>query len=99
VIDPVMGTRDPLIQDVEALSAHCWAGAIKLLGQRTGTHTPDFTQPATMVFAQWQVPYVYPVHPSGGNDTVAFWVGLDGYIPFKPLGLLQAGVRADVHET
>jgi len=97
-IDPVMGARgDPLIQEAGEFGPTGWAGALKLLA--TGSSTSDFTQPATMVFAQWQVPYVYPVHPAGETDTVAFWVGLDGYAPLNPLGLLQAGVAADVHET
>ena len=56
-------------------------------------------QPARMVFAHWQLPYVPPISP---NETtaVAFWVGLDG----KPSSgepaskpVLQAGITAQVN--
>jgi hypothetical protein len=83
-----MGARDPLI--TAAGGGNSWAGIVRRIKD------PSFTQPATMVFAQWQVPYVPPIHPAGGQDTVAFWVGLDGYAPDSPIGLLQAGVAAKV---
>jgi Peptidase A4 family len=60
----------------------------------------DFTSPATMVFAQWIVPEIIPVEPGSDDQTVAFWVGLDGAPENIPEAaatqVLQAGIAATV---
>lgn len=53
-------------------------------------------EPANLVFAEWQVPRLYPV--AGDPDiplTVGFWVGLDGSDPTS-YELLQAGTAATI---
>jgi Peptidase A4 family len=88
-IDRVLSARDPLPR----VNGNNWAGASQTM--RAGT---DYADPATMVFAQWVIPQVWPLTP---NETikVAFWVGLDGH-PMLPepasKQVLQAGVAAQV---
>jgi len=94
VIDPVMGSRDPL-PTIAAVESR-WAGVVKLMSTASGS---DFDQPATMVFAQWQLPSVFAV---SADETlaVAFWVGLDGHPSLSgPASkqVLQAGIAAQVN--
>src|SRR4051794_40499844 len=59
----------------------------------------DFTHPATMVFAQWQLPEVPAIIPNDDMIAVAFWVGLDGYSQLDgpaATQVLQGGVVAQV---
>jgi Peptidase A4 family len=75
-----------------------WAGIVRARGTFAGS---TFQTPATMVFAEWVVPTVLPVAPSGTDLQIGFWVGLDGV---SGVGLsdpaqhqvLQAGVAAIV---
>ncbi len=95
-VDPIMSTRDPLRRTADELGTNGWAGVVKLMAPAQGS---DFTQPATMVFGQWQLPEVPAISP---NDTiaVAFWVGLDGAPSLdEPAAkqVLQAGVAAQVN--
>jgi Peptidase A4 family len=96
-IDPVMSNRNPLIGG-SALGPQLapgefdqpgWAGVVKYMDMSQGS---DFTQPATMVFGQWQVPSVPAITP---NEVMrlGIWVGLDGADTGE---LLQAGVAAVV---
>src|SRR5262245_16301988 len=68
-IDLVMSARAPLPR---VRYQNNMAGAYRSM--HAGT---DYANPATMVFAQWVIPQVWPLTP---NETikVAFWVGLDG---------------------
>jgi hypothetical protein len=65
----------------------------------SGAKGSDYTVPATMVFAQWQLPLVSKLTPDA-TMVVAFWVGLDG---FEGLGgpaskqVAQAGIAAQVN--
>jgi len=96
VVDRVMSARDPLLTVADDFAESRWAGVVKMMSTAKGS---DFTQPATMVFAQWQLPDVLAVSP---NETlaVAFWVGLDGFVGLgEPASkqVLQAGVAAQVN--
>ena len=95
-IDPVMSARDPLARGPDRFGATGWAGVVKLM---SSSRTADFNQPATMVFAHWQLPFVPSVSP---NETiaVAFWVGIDGDPALgEPASkqVLQAGIAAQVN--
>ncbi len=95
-VDPVMSARDPLPAAADEFGAHGWAGVIKPISQAQGS---DFTQPAMMVFGQWQLPCVPPISPNE-KIAVAFWVGLDGAPSLgEPAAkqVLQAGVTAQVN--
>lgn len=96
-IDAVMSERDPLsAAAVDQFGVHGWAGAVKLMSQAPKS---DFTQPATMVFGEWQLPEVPPLTPDA-TIAVAFWVGLDGHSSAgEPASkqVLQAGVAAQVN--
>ncbi len=65
-----------------------WSGAFRR--QSPGS---DFSDPATMVYAQWVIPEVLGVDPGDGDLQVGFWIGLDGA---DQMELLQAGVAAIV---
>jgi hypothetical protein len=95
-VDRVMRARDPLSGAATESGIDRWAGIVKLMSQAKGS---DFTQPATMVFGQWQLPNVLPVTPNE-RIAVAFWVGLDGAPSLgEPASkqVLQAGVAAQVN--
>jgi Peptidase A4 family len=95
-IDPVMSARDPLIQASDEFGATGWAGVVKMLAHKAGS---DFTQPAAMVFAQFELPDVQRKTPNDETIAVAFWVGLDGFsaLPHPAdTQVLQAGVVAQV---
>ena len=86
-IDPVMSGRDLLRQGAggpgttaaDGSFANGWAGIIKTMVQGAEAGS-DFTHPATMVFAQWQLPEVPAIIPNDDMIAVAFWVGLDGLL-------------------
>ena len=93
-IDPVMSARDPLRASADKFGASGWAGVVKRMEQGS-----DFTQPATMVFGHWKLPFVPAISP---NETiaVAFWVGLDGHASLDgpaATQVLQGGVAAQVN--
>jgi Peptidase A4 family len=68
---------------------------VQISGMRIGVGPVawDYTEPATMVFAQWVVPEVLDYHPADQNLNIGFWVGLDGWGSDQ---LLQAGIAANL---
>jgi Peptidase A4 family len=85
-VDAVMSAR----HDHRAAPGQIWGGVV-----REACPGTDYTQPATMIFAEWVVPEVSAVAPEGPDLTVAFWIGLDGY-QGEAGQVLQAGVAATV---
>ena len=95
-VDPVMSARNPLRGAVDEFGANGWAGVVKLMSTIKGS---DFTQPARMIFAHWQLPFVPPISPDE-TTAVAFWVGFDGHPSLgEPASkqVLQAGIAAQVN--
>jgi hypothetical protein len=86
-VDPVMAARHDRQDDFTPMG---WGGVVREV--KPGT---DYNKPATMIFAEWVVPEVAAVAPEGPDLTVAFWIGLDGYLG-EGAQVLQAGVAATV---
>jgi hypothetical protein len=68
-----------------------WAGAVQEVGN-LGYNPPE---PVVSVYGEWFIPTVTPVpsEPSG-NQTIGFWVGIDGFTNGQ---VLQAGMAATVN--
>ncbi len=86
-VDPVMTARHHRGDHFTPMG---WGGVIRQAFPQT-----DYSQPATMVNAEWVVPEVLAVAPDGPDLTVGFWIGLDGF-EGEGQQVLQAGVAATV---
>jgi hypothetical protein len=62
-----------------------WGGVYRTIG------SPDFTEPATWVAAEWVVPARPEVGPLSVDASAGFWIGLDG---IDGTQVIQAGVQA-----
>lgn len=82
------GGRRPPVVPADPSVPQGWSGALRR--QTPGT---DYSEPATMVYAQWVIPEVAQVDPGYDEMEVGFWVGLDGAAEME---LLQAGVAATI---
>ena len=89
--DEIMSRRNPLQRDKPEFAPKGWAGAVVV----TSSLGYSPAEPANTVYGQWTQPYVYPVSPEPpGNQTVGFWVGLDGFTNGQ---VLQAGTAVTVN--
>jgi hypothetical protein len=94
-IDPIMSKRRRPVLDkrVESLdfSPSGWAGDVVLVS--TKNYNPP--EPVNTVYGEWFIPNVTPVsNEPAGNQTVGFWVGIDGFTNGQ---VLQAGSAATVN--
>lgn len=89
-LDPVMTQRDPMKHLKSDFSPSGWASAT------VSVASLGLTAPANTVFAEWEVPTIFPVSGDPSTAlTVGFWVGLDGSDP-DSYELLQAGTAATI---
>lgn len=94
-IDPVISKRKRPVLDkrVETLnfSPSGWAGDVVLVS--TKNFNPP--EPVNTVYGEWFIPNVTPIpNEPAGNQTVGFWVGIDGFTNGQ---VLQAGSAATVN--